>query len=157
MLEIEIPYWKHLRLEHLVMDSRLLLVTDDQTRAEIAARIRKLAGPLHIVLLSAYAPDQARAIAAQFDIELHLLNSEEPGAEQKAIYVSKLGAHNVVAIGSGADDGGMLYLAGLGVAVMSATGLSSEAMENADLTLGRIEDALDLLLHPQELVAALRG
>jgi P-type E1-E2 ATPase len=157
MIEIEIPNWKTLRLEHLALDINGTLTLDGELIAGVDERIRKLAVQLHIVLISADTLGTASAVAARLGVELHRLDQQHIGAEQKAIYVSSLGAHNVAAIGNGANDGAMLYMAGLGIAVLGPEGLANEAMENADLVARDITDALDLLLHPNRLIASLRG
>lgn len=157
MIELEIPHWKRLRLEHLAMDINGTLTRDGTLIEGVAARVQQLCARLHVVLLSADTYGNANTIAAQLEVELHLLNNDTVGAEQKAIFVSRLGAHNVCAIGNGANDGAMLYMAGLGIAVLGPEGLANEAMENADIVARDITDALDLLLHPQRLVASLRG
>jgi soluble P-type ATPase len=70
--------------------------------------------------------------------------------------IEQLGAEHVVAIGNGANDAGMLSAAALGIAVLGAEGLAVEALLAAAVVVGCIEDGLDLLLHPQRLVATLR-
>jgi soluble P-type ATPase len=50
----------------------------------------------------------------------------------------------------------MLSAAGVGIAVLGREGLAIETLRAADLVVGRIEDALDLVLRPQRLVATLR-
>jgi soluble P-type ATPase len=50
----------------------------------------------------------------------------------------------------------MLSSAALGIAVLGPEGLAVEALRAAHVVVARIEDALDLLLHPQRLVATLR-
>jgi soluble P-type ATPase len=70
--------------------------------------------------------------------------------------VEQLGTEQVVAIGNGANDAQMLSAAALGIAILGREGLASEALQAADLVVGGIEDALDLLLHPPRLIATLR-
>jgi soluble P-type ATPase len=50
----------------------------------------------------------------------------------------------------------MLSAAALGIAVLGQEGLDPEALQAADLLVTQIADALDLLLHPQRLVATRR-
>ncbi len=157
MIEIEVPNWKKLRLEHLALDINGTLTLDGELIQGVDERIWKLAEQLHIVLLSADTLGKANIVAERLGVELHLLDKQQSGAEQKAIYVSNLGAHNVVAIGNGANDGAMLFMAGLGIAVLGPEGLANEAMENADIVARDITTALDLLLHPNRLIASLRG
>lgn len=70
--------------------------------------------------------------------------------------MERLGAGQVVAIANGANAAQMLSAAALGIAGLGQEGLAVEALQAADLVVGRIDDALDLLLHPQRLVATLR-
>ncbi len=157
MIEIEVPNWKKLRLEHLALDINGTITLDGEIIAGVDERLKRLGGQLHIVLLSADTLGTATAVAQQLGVELHLLDKDHIGAEQKAIYVGGLGAHNVVAIGNGANDGAMLFMAGLGIAVLGPEGLANEAMENADIVARNITDALDLLLNPMRLIGSLRG
>ena len=157
MIEIEIPNWKKLRLEHLALDINGTITLDGELIAGVDERLSKLAGQLHIVLISADTLGTATTIAQKLGVELHLLDQQQIGAEQKALYVGSLGAHNVVAIGNGANDGAMLYMAGLGIAVLGPEGLANEAMENADIVARDINDALDLLLNTKRLIGSLRG
>jgi soluble P-type ATPase len=46
--------------------------------------------------------------------------------------------------------------AALGIAVLGDEGLSVSAMQNADLVVKNISDALDLFLKPKRLTATLR-
>ena len=70
--------------------------------------------------------------------------------------VRRLGADHVVAVGNGANDGLMLEAAAIGVAVLGREGLAREAREGAHIVVPHINDALDLLLLPQRLIATLR-
>ena len=70
--------------------------------------------------------------------------------------MDRLGAERVVAIGNGANDAEMLAAAALGIAVLGPEGLATATLRAVDVVVGRIEDALDLLLQPQRLVATLR-
>jgi soluble P-type ATPase len=81
-----------------------------------------------------------------------------PGNEsqQKTEYVKRLGAENVVSLGQGANDVGMLNAAAIGICVLSAEGLSIEALLAADVLASDIYTALELLEKPVRLVATLR-
>ncbi len=72
------------------------------------------------------------------------------------MYVEKLGADSVVAIGQGANDAGMLKAAALGICVMSAEGAAVETMLAADLVVPDIMAAFDLLDKPLRIAASLR-
>ncbi len=62
-----------------------------------------------------------------------------------------------MAVGNGNNDRSMLKERALGIVVLGEKGLSLAAMKDADLMVKDISDALDLLLKPKRLIAALRG
>jgi soluble P-type ATPase len=78
-------------------------------------------------------------------------------AEAKRDFVQGLGSVHVVAIGNGRNDRKMLDVAALGIAVCGAEGAAAETLQAGDIVVGRIVDALDLLLHPKRLMATLRA
>lgn len=82
----------------------------------------------------------------------------DPGAEshQKRRFVERLGRENVVAVGGGANDRQMLEAAALGIAVLGSEGMAVASLTAADVVVGSIQDALDILLKAQRLVATLR-
>jgi soluble P-type ATPase len=61
-----------------------------------------------------------------------------------------------VAIGQGANDSLMLKEAALSICVISAEGLSTEALLAADLVMPDINTALELFEKPLRLIASLR-
>ena len=63
----------------------------------------------------------------------------------------------MVAIGNGRNDGPMLKAAALGIALVQQEGGAVETLLSADIVSTSILDALDLLSHPQRLVATLRA
>ena len=78
-------------------------------------------------------------------------------ARAKAARVEEIGAERTVAIGNGRNDRLMLARAALGIAVVLGEGAASEAIRAADVVCTSILDALDLLTHPQRLIAVLRS
>jgi soluble P-type ATPase len=70
--------------------------------------------------------------------------------------VETLGARNVAAVGNGVNDVPMLRAAALGIAVLGTEGTSGELLRVATVVVRDIDDAIDLLLRPQRLVATLR-
>jgi soluble P-type ATPase len=78
-------------------------------------------------------------------------------APSAARYVRRLGAGRTACIGNGRNDRLMLRAAALGIAVILAEGASAETVRAADIVVGDIGHALDLLLEPTRLLATLRS
>ena len=155
MLIIEIPGYERLMLDHLALDLNGTLALDGEVLPGVAERLAALSPHLQIHLLTADTRRRGAATAATLGIHLHRLMPGDEAAQKRA-FVEALGAERVVAVGSGANDAEMLAVAALGIAVLGPEGLARTAWQNADLIVPDIGAALDLLLHPQRLIATLR-
>jgi P-type E1-E2 ATPase len=156
MLNISIPRFGDLRLEHLVLDVNGTLTRDGVLLPGLTERLERLHPLLEIELISADTLGRLEAIATQLGLPFTPLTPGEAETEQKAVFVRNLGVRNVVAIGNGANDVGMLKEAALAIAVIGTEGLAVEALLAADLVVNSIDDALDLLLAPTRIIASLR-
>ncbi len=155
MIELNIPGWGSLRLQHLVTDVNGTLAVDGILIEGLARRIAAIRDRLDVHLLTA----DTHGRQAGIDQQLNLMATRlAPGNEQdqKRAYVEQLGAAGVVAIGQGANDAGMLKAAALGICVMSPEGIAVETLLAADILVLDILAALDLLEKPLRLVATLR-
>ncbi|MHB1576426.1 MAG: HAD family hydrolase [Candidatus Dormibacteria bacterium] len=156
MLQIEVPGWKTLRLEHLVLDLNGTLAVDGHL-LDVGDSLGRLAQRLTVQLLSADTHGTLDQVAASLGVEAVRLDQTSDGSEQKARHVAGLGADSVVAIGNGANDRGMLELAALAMVVIGAEGCALSALTAADVVVASAENALNLLLEPRRLVATLRS
>ena len=156
MLQIEIPGWKTLRLEHLVLDLNGTLALDGQLLA-VGESLARLSQQLHVQLVSADTHGTLAEAATSLGVQAVRLDPRIDGSKQKARHVAELGANSVVAIGNGANDRGMLELAALAVVVVGAEGCAVSALTVADVVVASAENALNLLLEPTRLVATLRA
>ncbi len=156
MIEIAIPGYETLKLEHLVLDHNGTLACDGILIEGVKDRLRKLADHLQIHVVTADTFGKARAQLGDAPCELSILTDDNQDIG-KIDYVRKLGPNQTVCIGNGRNDRYMLKHAVLGIAVMLAEGLAVEALKNADIVCTDICDALDLLLNPLRLTATLRS
>ncbi len=156
MLEVEIPGFRRLALQHAVFDVNGTLALDGQLLPGVAARLEQLSGFLTVHLLTADTFGRQAEIDAILGLEGVVLQSGESEAEQKAAYVNGLGAQSVVAIGNGANDVLMLRSAALSLAILGPEGVAGAALSEAVIVVTSIEQALDLLLNPGRMVATLR-
>jgi P-type E1-E2 ATPase len=155
MIEIEISEQKILRLQHLVSDVNGTLAVDGVLIEGVAEQIEWLKQHLTVHLLTADTHGKQAVIDRQLGLTAVRI---QPGNEagQKAEYVRRLGAENVVALGQGANDAAMLKEAALGLCVLSPEGTAVETLLAADLLLPDIHSALALFTHPLRIRASLR-
>lgn len=156
MIAIDIPDFGAVRLEHAVFDYNGTLAVDGVLLPGAADALRALAAHLRIHVLTA---DTFGLAAAQLDGLPVELTIARPGAqaEQKLAFVESLGSRAVVAIGNGRNDRLMLAASALGIALVQGEGASSQCLAASDVVCGSGVEAIDLLLHPQRLVATLRS
>ena len=155
MLELNVPGLGRLELGHLVLDLNGTIALDGQVLPGVAEQLAKLSSQLTIHLLSADTRGLAADAARQLSVHLARVTPGDEAA-QKRQFVERLGQRSVVAVGNGANDQQMLEAAALGIAVLGGEGLAASTLFAADMVVGDIQDALDLLLNPQRLVATLR-
>jgi P-type E1-E2 ATPase len=158
MIALDIPGRGSMRWEHLVLDLNGTLALDGSLIEGVAERTAILALNLRIHLLTADTHGTGQGIAGRLGVPCHQLAALPGESERmsKQRFVEGLGADRVVAIGNGANDAGMLEAASLGIAVLGAEGAAVGALVAADVVAPSVADALDLLLHPQRLLATLR-
>jgi len=157
MIDVEVPWWKRLRLQTLVLDVNGTLALDGDLLPGVTQRVRTLGDRLETVLL--LSADTFGGLDRTADALSVSATRLEPGgneASQKAAVVRSLGPDSVVAIGNGANDADMLREAALGICVLGPEGASLAAIQASDLLAASITEALDLLISPTRLVGGLR-
>jgi soluble P-type ATPase len=155
MIELNIPGRGLIQLQHLVCDVNGTLAVDGQLLDGVKQRLSTLRERLTLHLLTADTHGKQDIIDQQLGYKaIHILPGNE--AEQKENYIQKLGAGTIVAIGQGANDAGMLRTAALGICVLSPEGTALETLMGADLVVGNIYEALEILEKPLRIVATLR-
>ncbi len=155
MIHTDIPGWGALTLRHLLLDINGTLTAAGALLPGVPERLAGLGQVLEVQLLTA----DTRGTAAQIAESLGVAVIRVPPGEQaqaKADVAQRLGSRHTVAIGNGAVDAKLLAEAELGIVVVGAEGAATSALLAADVVVTSIDDALDLLLDPQRLVATLR-
>lgn len=156
MLETNVPGFKTLYIENLVLDYNGTLACDGELLPEVAPRLQQLSRQVKIHVLTADTFGSVREALAEVPVDISVLDKENQDVG-KLRYVVKLGPEKTVAMGNGRNDRLMLQTAGLGIVVCQAEGAAIQTMLTADIVTPDIQAALDLLLHPLRLVATLRS
>jgi soluble P-type ATPase len=156
MLQIDIPDFGQLQLEHLVMDYNGTMAVDGVPVQGIRRRVEKLAEHVQVHVITADTFGKVRSELEDWACSVKILGQEDQ-VGQKLAFIRELGAERCVCIGNGRNDRMMLEAAALGLAVMLEEGTSRESLLSADIALPGIVPALDLLLNPLRLTATLRS
>ncbi len=156
MIELNVPGYRSIALEHLVLDYNGTLACDGLMLPGVREALNELAGHIEIHVLTADTFGNADMGLQGILCKLVVLPSGNQ-AEAKVDYLRALGAERSAAVGNGRNDRLMLKEAALGIAVVQAEGAAAETLMSAKVVCGDIQDALGLFLHPLRLVATLRG
>ncbi len=155
MIEINIPSYKRLTLDHLVLDYNGTIACDGKVLDGVRERLTALDKKLQIHVLTADTFGEAEANLKEIPCSLSIL---PPGRqdEGKLACVRRLGPERTVCIGNGLNDCLMLKEAAIGIAVILAEGASASTVIAADIVCTSIASALDLIINPLRLIATLR-
>jgi len=155
LIELAIPGRNNYSLEHLVLDLNGTIALDGNIVEGVEERLRRISKVLSIHLITADMFGSARKIGEILQIEVHKIDK---GAEdnRKLELVQELGTEKTVCIGNGLNDSLMLKNAALGICVVGREGAAVGTLLASDLVANHINDALDLLLNPDRIIATLR-
>lgn len=155
MLNIAIPGIEKLRIQQLVLDLNGTLTLDGEMIGGVAERLDRLSRQLDIVIVTSDTRGNAENVTRDLKVKLHKIGK---GTEdvQKLELVRKIGKRETVSIGNGSNDVLMLKESLTGICILGREGASADAMMVSDVIVSDINDALDLLLKPDRLVATLR-
>ena len=155
MFKLDIPGFKNLNLEHLILDFNGTLAVDGVIVSGVREIVTELSKDMRVHVLTADTQGTCRVALEGWPVDIHIL---EPGdeAEAKAAYLTALGRETCAAMGNGRNDEIMLEAAALGVAVMGEEGAAPGTMSAADVAVTGIISGLELFTRPKRLLATLR-
>ncbi|MBC8199277.1 MAG: ATPase P [Desulfobacterales bacterium] len=155
MIEIDIPGFGILRLEHLVLDYNGTIAVDGQPVQGVKERLIALARHVEIHVLTADTFGGVKKKLSDIPCKIHVLPVEAQD-KGKMEYIDRL-ADRAVCIGNGRNDVMMLKKAALGIAVVQDEGAAASAVLSADIVVTDILFALDLITNHMRLTATLRS
>ena len=156
MIELDIPDFGHVHLEHIVMDYNGTLAVDGLFIPGVKERLQLLSEKLTLHIITADTFGLAAKQSAELPCKLIIVSCDKQ-SQEKLHYVEELGADITAAIGNGRIDRLMLKEAKIGIACILEEGGATESILAADIIVKNIDDALDLFLKPLRLKATLRG
>jgi len=155
LLEIDIPGFGPVKLQHLVSDFTGTLSVAGHLIPGVEEGLNQIAGTLKVHILTADTFGVARKELKNVHCTIHILSGESHDIQKEA-YVTKLGPEKVVALGNGNNDRRMVKVARVGIAVSEGEGCAVDAITSANIHVNKAMDALNLLLNPKRLKATLR-
>ncbi len=156
MIDVEVPGFGRLEIEHLVLDYNGTLAVDGRLVDGVADDLDALADRLAVHVVTADTFGKAAEALSGVRCRLDILPSGGQDVAKRD-FVRALGAERTVAVGNGRNDRLMLREAAVGIAVILAEGASGLTLAAADVVASDIRAALALLAHPLRLVATLRS
>lgn len=155
MIEIDVPGYKALQLQHLVLDVNGTIAKDGQLIEGTKELLAELGAQLQVHMITADTHGRQEAVNRHLNL-IAVRIPVQKQAEAKLNYIETLGAGTVAAIGNGANDAAMLEHAALGIAVLGPEGAAGITLQKAQVVVCDIRSALELLLYPKRLIATLR-
>ena len=155
MIEIDIPGFGTVKLQHLVSDFTGTLSFNGKLIPGVREKLNELAGSVTVHVLTSDTFGTAVSELKGVNCHTHILQGEFHDL-QKEEYVEKLGAASVIAFGNGNNDRKMLRAARIGIAVTEREGSAVDILMAGDLHVTGIMNGLDLLLNTKRLKATLR-
>mgnify|MGYP001765961664 CR=1 FL=1 len=114
MLELDIPGYGALALEHLVLDVNGTIADGGELLPGVAEALAALRGVLRPVAVTADTHGTAGALGETLGIEVRIIASGWEAGDKLSV-VQELGADAVVAIGNGANDALVLKACAVGI------------------------------------------
>ena len=155
MLTIEIPGYRTLHLQNLLLDYNGTIAIDGVIPDEVKERLRLLSRDMTIYVLTADTHGNAANMCAGLPVTLHTF-PEGSAMQEKHRILRKLDESSCAAIGNGRNDVLMCRDAALSIAVIGPEGAHGRLISDADVCVTTINEGLDLLLKPKRLIASLR-
>ena len=160
-IETAIPHFAEpLRIERIVSDYTGTLSFNGKLIAGVAERLRRLMELVEVDVVTSDSFGTAHTELAAIPLQPHILEAGKRHDIQKKNYAKKLRPARIAAFGNGNNDALLLRTVrdagGLAIAVDNGEGCSVEALQNANVFIVGIANALDGLLDPRRLQATLR-
>lgn len=156
MIDIRIPGFGQVALEHLVLDFNGTLVCDGILAEGVRDLLARLSRGLEIHVVTADTHGNAAAACKGLPCRLVVLPEGDQDVSKRD-YVRTLGAGRTACIGNGRNDRLMVREAAIGICVIGEEGASAETAAAAHVVCRSAGEALSLLVHTRRLVATLRS
>lgn len=151
-MKIDIPGNGPLVIETIILDLNGTLRVGGKLVPGVATRIEALRKKCKLILFSG----DTRGDAAQLASELGIDFAKTPTGQDKVREAEKLNPEVCAAVGNGLIDLELIKRVRLGIVALQGEGVHVKTLLAADIFVPSVNDALDLFLDEQRLIATLR-
>lgn len=155
MIRLEIPGYGDVEIKYVLFDYNGTLAVGGYVVAGVREILGQLAKMVDIYVITADTFGSVQAELTGEPLKVIRISGKDERSEKLA-FVQQLGSQHTFAIGNGNNDALMLREAAIGIAVMGREGCAKSALDNADLFVGDILCALEMLIYSERLKATLR-
>jgi len=156
MIKITIPGFNKFEIENIIIDYNGTIATDGTPLSGIRQRFEKISEFAQIHIITADTNQSVKNKLKDYSCKVSVISGHEQD-KQKLEYLEKIGKNKTAAIGNGLNDRLMLKSAALGICVIGEEGAFPATLINSDLVVKSPNDALDLFLKSNRLIAGLRN
>ena len=153
MLNLNIPGREQLEIKHLVLDFNGTIAFDGELISGAEERIHLLSKQLEIHVITADTNGSVVNQCSELPVMVQILRTGDH-TDEKGEFVRSL--DGTVCIGNGANDAMMFEEADVSIAVIGNEGCATSTLLKSDIIVHHINEALDLLLKPNRIIATLR-
>ena len=152
----KIPNYADLEIEHIVFDYNGTLAVNGVVNSATKELLKKLCQKFKVYVITADTFGSVKQELAEFNLEVVVLQTSNH-TQEKAHFVQQLGADNCIALGNGNNDAKMLEAAKISIAIAGKEGCATKTLLASDIVCHNIDDAIELFLNPNRLIATLRS
>lgn len=156
MIKIKLPEQNELEIENAVFDFNGTLAVDGRLHPKVKEMITKTKELLNVYILSSDTFESVQKECSSLGVHVEILQGDHCSTRKRR-FVNSLGPEKTICIGNGMNDIGMFQICALSIVVIGDEGCSAKALSVSDIAVKDIEDAINLLLNPQRMIATLRG
>ena len=149
----DIPGQAQFTIDTIILDLNGTLSVGGKVPDGVKARLKQLKDKgFNIVFFTGNTRNDADDLAAQLDIEWRFAKN----AEDKKSLALDLRPEVCASIGNGLIDLELMKVVKLRIVTLQAEGVHLQTLLNSDIVIPTINDALDLFIDEQRLIATLR-
>lgn len=155
MNTITIPGQGEYKLEHLVLDFNGTIAYKGKIINGVRERLIEISQSMDIHVITADTNGTVTKECAGLPVTVKIIAADNQ-LQEKRSFVQELSGIGTVSMGNGVNDQMMFEASSLSIAILGKEGCAINTLLKSDIAVNDINDALDLLLHKNSLIATLR-